>query len=156
MNEAEGAIINRLDLVIKLLALDTLSDVESIKNKILKLSKIGLKPDEIIRIINSTIEDVINTIIKENISSDRDILVHYFSDGEHGIREILDEFKKLNQKISFGVVQGLWQKWMSLGIVEPIRSGSGYRMKKIISLEDLGYTIPFINITNKEGLKENE
>jgi hypothetical protein len=156
MSMDKDVIINRLNLIAKLLALNMLSNIESQKEKILKLNELGLKPDETIKIINATIEDVYSIIIKKNISSKRDILVYYFSDGEHGIRDVLDEFNKINQQISYGTVQNLWQKWMNIGIVEPIKSGSGHRMKKIVSLEDLGFKIPINDINNEKGLEENE
>lgn len=47
-------VIERLDLVIKLLAMNVMKEEETQKDKIIKLSKIGLQPKEIANILNTT------------------------------------------------------------------------------------------------------
>jgi len=47
-------IIERLDLIIKLLAMNMMNDEGSQKDKIIQLSKIGLQPKEIANILNTS------------------------------------------------------------------------------------------------------
>ena len=47
-------VIERLDLIIKLLAMNVMKEEETQKDKIIKLSKIGLQPKEIANILNTT------------------------------------------------------------------------------------------------------
>ena len=51
-------ILERLDLIIKLLAMNIMSSEGTQKDKIIQLSKIGLQPKEIANILNTTANSV--------------------------------------------------------------------------------------------------
>ena len=84
----------------------------------------------------------VKNVLTENLQSDRDKLIYHFSDGEHGIRNIIPELGPFQIKTSYGGIHSLWQKWSKIGIVEPIKSGSGFRFKKLFILEDFGIVMP--------------
>lgn len=47
-------VIERLDLIIKLLAMNIMKGEATLKEKILQLGKLGLQPKEIAKILNTT------------------------------------------------------------------------------------------------------
>jgi len=51
-------ILERLDLIIKLLAMNVMKGEETQKEKIIQLSKLGLQPKEIANILNTTANTV--------------------------------------------------------------------------------------------------
>jgi hypothetical protein len=55
-------IVERLDLIIKLLAMNIMSGEGTQKDKIIQLSKIGLQPKEIANILNTTSNSVSVTL----------------------------------------------------------------------------------------------
>ncbi|MFX0138897.1 MAG: hypothetical protein ACFFDN_34975 [Candidatus Hodarchaeota archaeon] len=55
-------ILERLDLIIKLLAMNIMSGEGTQKDKIIQLSKIGLQPKEIANILNTTSNTVSVTL----------------------------------------------------------------------------------------------
>lgn len=133
MDDELGEITKRLDTIIKLLALNSIQDIEVQIEKILRLSSFGLGPIEIATLLNVDIKN----ILEELLESDRDKLIYHFSDGEHGIREIMPK-----TGASYGYIQGIWQRWYNYQIAEKLPVGSGFRAKKLYLLEDLGIVIP--------------
>ena len=59
---ASEEITERLDLIIKLLAMKMMDDQDSQKNKIIQLSKIGLQPKEIANILGTSSNTVSVTL----------------------------------------------------------------------------------------------
>lgn len=57
-------VVERLDLIIKLLAMNIMSDESTQKDKIIKLSKLGLQPKEIANILNKSAHSVSGAISK--------------------------------------------------------------------------------------------
>lgn len=51
-------VIERLDLIVKLLAMNILNDEGTQKEKVIKLSKIGMQPKEIANILNTSSNSV--------------------------------------------------------------------------------------------------
>ena len=96
----------------------------------------------------------VKNVLVENLQSDRDKLIYHFSDGENGIRDIIPKVEEYQNKTSFGGIHRLWQKWNKIGIVEPIKSGIGYRYQKLFSLEDFGISLP--NLPSQEIKKSEE
>jgi hypothetical protein len=81
-------------------------------------------------------------ILKEQLQDDVDVLIYHFSDGEHGIREIIPEVESRGLKTSYGGIHGKWQRWAENSIVFPVKSGSGIRYVKKFDVEEFGFEIP--------------
>ena len=97
----------------------------------------------------------VKNVLTENLQSDRDKLIYPFSDGKHGIRDIIQEIEAYQLKTSYGGIHRLWQKWSRIGIVEPIKAGSGFRFQKLFLLEDFGIAIPSLPSKDEEQPEED-
>lgn len=97
----------------------------------------------------------IKNVLIENLQSNRDKLIYHFSDGKYGIRDIIPKIEAYQIKTSYGGIHGLWQKWSKIGIVEPIKVGSGFRYQKLFSLEDFGIEIPSLPSKEPEQPEED-
>ena len=80
--------------------------------------------------------------LEESLRDEVDKLIYHFSDGEHGIRDIIPEVKAYNLSTSYGGIHGKWQRWAQNGIVIPKPAGSGTRYVKIFNLADFGLELP--------------
>ena len=78
----------------------------------------------------------------DNLKDEVDRLIYHFSDGEHGIRDIITEVEAYNLSTSYGGIHGKWQRWAQNGIVIPKPVRAGIRYVKIFNLEDFGFEIP--------------
>lgn len=77
-------------------------------------------------------------VIDEVLTSDVEKIIYELSDGRRSTRDIA---KHVNQ--SHVTVSNMWKKWLAYGIVEPSDRYKG-RFKKVISLNELGISVPEI------------
>ena len=80
--------------------------------------------------------------LDEHLKNDVDRLIYHYSDGEHGIRDIISIIADHGLSTSFGGVHGRWQRWARNGLLMPKYIGAGIRYVKIFKLEDFGIEIP--------------
>ena len=83
-------------------------------------------------------KEVLDDILRDDV----DRLIYHYSDGEHGIRDIIRVLPEYGFSTSFGGVHGRWQRWAQNGLLEPIPVGTGTRYVKIFNLADFGIDIP--------------
>jgi len=105
---------------------------ESIEEKIVKLL------EEILRWTRfqgwRNVKDVLTDVLTDDLSK----LIYHYSDGRSS--------GQIAQKVSVShaTVLRYWRKWAKVGIVEPIKVGSGIRYRKMFNLEDFGIEVPEI------------
>ncbi|RLC69866.1 MAG: hypothetical protein DRI26_08230 [Chloroflexi bacterium] len=80
--------------------------------------------------------------LEENLKDEVDRLIYHFSDGEHGIRDIIPKVKAYNLSTSYGGIHGKWQRWAKDGIVMPKPVRAGIRYVKIFDLAEFGIELP--------------
>jgi len=71
------------------------------------------------------------------LDTDQKKIVYNLSDGLRSTREIAG-IAVVNEK----TVRNHWSSWNKVGIVEPLKAGTGERFKKSFHLEDFGIEIP--------------
>ena len=105
---------------------------ESIEEKIVKLL------EEILRWTRfqgwRNVKDVLTDVLTDDLSK----LIYHYSDGRSS-RQIAQKVS-----VSHATVLRYWRKWAKVGIVEPIKVGSGIRYRKMFNLEDFGIEVPEI------------
>lgn len=75
-------------------------------------------------------------IFEQQLDSDEKKLAFENTDGEKGYREVAKD-----SGVPAGTMQYWWNRWYTLGILEPSGTWKG-RLKKICSLSDVGIEIP--------------
>lgn len=80
------------------------------------------------------VKDVLTDVLTDDLSK----LIYHYSDGRSS--------RQIAQKVSVShvTVVRYWRKWAKVGIVEPIKVGSGIRYRKMFNLEDFGIEVPEI------------
>lgn len=75
-------------------------------------------------------------VLESTLRRETDLRIYHLSDGRTSI-----EIGKA-AGVSHVTVTNYWKKWMSLGIVEPIRVQGGTRYQRVFDLGDLGIEMP--------------
>lgn len=75
-------------------------------------------------------------VFEQQLDSDEKKLAFENTDGEKGYREVAK-----NSGVPAGTMQSWWNRWYTLGILEPSGTRRG-RLKRICSLSDVGIEIP--------------
>lgn len=82
----------------------------------------------------------VRNVLTTTLDTEQKRIVYQLSDGEQGSSPIGKA-----AKLSDWTVRSYWQSWGRLGIMEPIKKGSGERYKKVFKLEDFGIEMPKIS-----------
>jgi hypothetical protein len=101
------------------------------------LKNIEAKLDQILKWTRFAGMQQLQSILTSTLSNDTQLLIYEYSNGKRSTREIA----KLTGIKSNQTISNYWQKWSSLGIVEPSQEYKG-RFQRICSLEQVGLTIP--------------
>jgi transposase len=72
-------------------------------------------------------------ILSEELKTKEDKLIYEYSNGERSMREV----GRL-AGVSHATVQKCWNRWVQLGIIEPVEKYRGGRCRKLCSLKELG------------------
>lgn len=89
------------------------------------------------------LKEILVNVLKEDI----DMVIYELSDGK-SLREIERICKANGYSISIFTINGYWDKWAVLGIVEPSKRYKG-RYERIVSLKDVGLDVPKIDLKKK-------
>lgn len=89
------------------------------------------------------LKEILVNVLKEDI----DMVIYELSDGK-SLREIERICKANGYSISIFTINGYWDKWAVLGIVEPSKRYKG-RYERIVSLTDVGLDVPKIDLKKK-------
>jgi hypothetical protein len=101
------------------------------------LKSIESKLDQLLKWTRFAGMQQLRTILTQNLTKDREMLIYELSDGKRSTREIA---ALLGIK-SHVTVANYWKKWSVLGIVEPSEKYPG-RFRKVCSLKEVGLTVP--------------
>ena len=77
-----------------------------------------------------------------NMKQDIDRLIYHYTDGEHGIRDIIAVVSDYGLTTSYGGIHGRWQRWAQSGILSPIQVRAGVRYVKSFNLDEFGIEVP--------------
>ena len=109
------------------------------------LKSIESKLDQLIKWTRLAGMQQLRNTLTNSLSNDMQLLIYEYSDGKRSTREIA----KLTGVKSNQTISNYWQKWSSLGIVEPSQKYKG-RFQRICSLEQVGLTVPPTSNMDKE------
>lgn len=100
------------------------------------LKKIELKLDQLLKWTRFAGMQQLRTILTHNLKKDTTTLIYEYSDGNRSTRDVAKIVGSSHQKVAT-----YWQKWSTLGIVEPSPKYKG-RFQRICSIEEVGLTLP--------------
>jgi len=80
--------------------------------------------------------------LEVNMKEDLDRLIYHYSDGEHGIRDIIAVVSDYGLSTSYGGIHGRWQRWAQNGILLPLQVRAGVRYVKRFNLDEFGFEVP--------------
>jgi len=84
-------------------------------------------------------------VLKSVLDTDQKKIIYQLSDGENSSRWLAKA-----AGVSDFTVRNYWKAWARIGIVEPIRAGTGERYKRSFDLEDLGIEVPKLPTVSQE------
>lgn len=118
--------------------LDGLTELSSLLKEQLKWSRF------------TAMQAVKNTLIS-TLDTDEKKGVYHLSDGVRSTREIAG-----TANVSDKTVRNYWNSWNKVGIVEPLKAGTGERYKKSFNLEEFGIEIPKLPQSRAESAEKKE
>lgn len=78
-------------------------------------------------------------VLEKELDDQNKKLVFEYTDGQKSLRKVSDE-----TSVPVPTIQGWWNRWYNLGILEPSEAWKG-RLKKICSLKDVGIETPKVS-----------
>ena len=116
-------------------------DERTYRTKLIELLSEILKWTKLIG--KQKLKEILVNVLKEDI----DMVIYELSNGK-SLREIERICKANGYSISIFTINGYWDKWAVLGIVEPSKRYKG-RYERIVSLKDVGLDVPKIDLKKK-------
>lgn len=90
----------------------------------------------------------LKTLLQDVLNEDLEKVIYELSDGQ-SLREMEKICKANGYSVSHATIGNYWDRWASLGIVEPSSRFKG-RYERVVSLNEVGIDFPTLESVNGE------
>lgn len=91
----------------------------------------------------------LKTLLQDVVKEDLEKVIYELSDGK-SLRQMEKICKANGYSVSHATIGNYWDRWASLGIVEPSSRFKG-RYERVVSLKEVGIDFPPIKLGKKKG-----